>query len=320
MRLLLSSAVSLMVVAGTALATPDPDRQYLIIGVSGGLQDGFPERPKMNYHQGLEDETKAIYVGRALVRGYKAFLDVMQPGWRQYVEEPGQPLINSNVFASGCREHANEYWVYLVDARQVMAVLNNEPRFLGITPDTGQVDLTAEETSPAVKDLFLHIIDQHGKTDKKSVAIPLVTALWFQYESHVPSPSIKIKEDGTEVTNFPESLALWAGVNDKDRTAVLGAACQDKTCPVEAKEAEQRYWDGIRAAVRKAEANRPSEQDAKEYGPPFQCKSKVKFGVGNETARINNPFTVDQVLAMFTAIGVDLNFEEGVMKPQIAVD
>jgi hypothetical protein len=111
----------LFVVLFLAVATsaaPSKDRHYLLVGVSGGLQDGFPERHKLNYNHGLEDESKAIYVGKGLVKGYKAFLDVMQPGWRQYVDEPGQPYINSNVFASGCAEHANEYWVYLVDSRQ----------------------------------------------------------------------------------------------------------------------------------------------------------------------------------------------------------
>ena len=276
--------------------------EYFIVGVSGGLQDGFPERFKMDYHHGLEDEVKAIFVGTALVRGYKAFLDVMQPGWRQYVEEPGQPYINSNVFASGCYEHANEYWVYFIDSRQVMAVLNNEPRFLSITPDTGQVDLTADETSPAVKDLFRTIIDAQGKTDKSSVAIPLVTAVWFQPESHIPSPPIIIKEDGTEITNFPDSLALWANVSDADRTAMQ--SCQeDQTCPADARHAEQRYWDGIRAAIRKAEQSRPVKVT---YGPPFQCKTRVQFGVGKDTARINSPFTTEQIASLLQSSGADL--------------
>jgi hypothetical protein len=54
--------------------------EYYVIGVSGGLQDGFPDRGKMDYV-----DSKAIFLGRALVRGYKAYLDVMQEGWRQYV-------------------------------------------------------------------------------------------------------------------------------------------------------------------------------------------------------------------------------------------
>lgn len=74
--------------ASTNTAAQPPPRvelEYLVVGVSGGLQDGFPERPKMDYHAGQADESKAIFLGRALVRGYKAYLDVMQQGWRQYV-------------------------------------------------------------------------------------------------------------------------------------------------------------------------------------------------------------------------------------------
>jgi hypothetical protein len=194
-----------------------------------------------------------------------------------------------------------------------MSVLNNEPRFLSITPDTGQIDLQAEETSSTVKKLFLELIAQQGKANLKSAALPLVTAVWFQHESHVPSPILFIKEDGTEVTNFPESLAKWAGVDDAGRTAVLDSNCQGDTCPADAKVAEQAYWDGIRAAVRKAEANRPTEEEASKYGPPFKCKEKVRFGVDNDTARINYPFTVDEASAAFRAIGYELDFEGGAM-------
>ena len=110
-----------------------PEPQYMIIGVSGGLQDGFPERSKLNYVNNNVENVPAIFLGRGLVRGYKAYLDVMQPTWRQYVD-PDEDLeedydddgdkqqhqqrqqqlpvtINSNVIASGCYHHANEYWM-----------------------------------------------------------------------------------------------------------------------------------------------------------------------------------------------------------------
>jgi hypothetical protein len=65
-------------------AALDERREYLVVGVSGGLQDGFPEHVRLDFHSGEPDESKAIFLGRALVRGYKAYLDVMQDGWRQY--------------------------------------------------------------------------------------------------------------------------------------------------------------------------------------------------------------------------------------------
>ena len=235
---------------------PLKDQQYLLVGVSCGLQDGFPEQPKLNYDHGLEDKSMAIYVGKGLVKGNKAFfLDVMQSGWRQYVNKCDQPLINtSNVCPSSCAEHANENLIYyLVDSRQVTAVLNNsKPRFLSMIapPDTGQIILTAEETTTlAAKSLFAQLIEQQGKTNKNAVTLKFVTAVWFQYKtSHVPSPVLYLKADGTQVAHFPESPAKWASVDDQSQTAAMldSSNCLDETCPpVEAEVAQQAYWDGI---------------------------------------------------------------------------
>ena len=109
-----------------------------------------------------------------------------------------------------------------------MAVLNNDPHLLSITPDTGQIDLTAEETALAVKSLFAQLIEQQGIANKNAVTQPFLTATWFQYKSHGPSPVLYIKADGTQVTNFPESLAKWAGMDDRGRTAMLDSSnCLD---------------------------------------------------------------------------------------------
>ena len=48
------------------------------------IQKGFPERFRMDYNSGLQDEIEAKFLGRALVRGYRSYLDVMQKDWRQY--------------------------------------------------------------------------------------------------------------------------------------------------------------------------------------------------------------------------------------------
>jgi len=308
-----------VLVASFVAAAPSENREYLIVGVSGGLQDGFPEHHKLDYHSGESDESRAIFLGRALVRGYKAFLDVMQEGWRQYSPEPMQPLINCNVFASGCYEHANEYWIYLVDSRQLLSALNHEPRFLSITPDTGQIDLDADATFPAVKAFLGREIEKQGKTDMLHVAVPLVTAVWF-HESHVPSPIIRTLDDGTQVTNFPDSLALWANVSDSDRTAKAEAMCSSGTpdeqvCTAEilaeAEAAYMRYWDGIRKAIRAAEAKVQSP----DHGPPFKCKKKVRFGVGVDTARVNYPMSASEVETALRDIGFNVDFIEGEMHP-----
>ena len=322
---------------------------YSLIGVSGGLQEGFPAHAKLHYQDTDNGSVvKALFLGRGLVRGYKAFLDLMEPSWREYTPETADqpPVINSNVFASGCYEHANEYWLYLVDSRHVLSILNNEPRFLSMTPDTGRIELDANGTSPLVRDfLTAHVQQKRPASSFKEithVAIPLVTCVYFQENSHIPSPTFYTLDEGaTQVTNFPDSLALWAKVNDKDRTAVLDITkrCNQKNKKTKqetkkamdadcgpsvwalAVEGEQRYWGGIRQAIRYAEAHRPSQDDVQTYAPPFQCQQKVRFGVGKEddpestSTRVNYALTVTQVTDLFQQIGFRPDFEQGEIIP-----
>ena len=287
----------------TPSRTSSAENSYLVIGVSGGLQHGFPEHNKLHYTSGSE-VVKAIYLGRALVRGYRGYLDVMQPTHRQYHEAPAR--INSNVFATGCQEHANEYWVYAVDTRQAMGILNNEPRFLSITPDTGLVDLTdasGKYTTELLKNFMGNEIQKQNKSNTDVVAIPLVTAVWFDHTSHVPSPVIETLEDGTEVTNYPQSLAKWAGLDDalpsqlpvvsKD-TCVTNedTAEEDGATGYHAKSGpEKEHWDKVRSKIEDAENNRPTEEEAQEFAPwNWNCKKKARFGVGTDMARVNYAF------------------------------
>lgn len=265
----------------------------------------------MDYKPGEVDEVTAIYIGRALVRGTKSFLDVMEPGWRQYTPEPEQPLINSVNIVSGCYEHANQYWIYLVDSRQALSVLNNEPRFLSITPDTALVDLNAAETDHAVKALSLHEINRQGKAEQSQVALPIVVAT-FYHGSFVPSPAIIKHADGTTVTNFPESLAQWAAVNDQDRTA----GCQDTTSEEcynseLVLEAQARYWNGIRKAIRTAEENRLPISEWKANGPPFKCLKLARMGAGSEHARINYSFLPSDLTDIFKDAGYEIDLKRG---------
>lgn len=276
-------------------------QEYMIVGVSGGLQAGFPDHPNLDYHPGQDDEVQAVFLGRALVRGYKSFLDVMEPDWRQYTPEPGQPLINCNVFPSGCYEHANQYWIYLVDARQFVTILMREPRFLSITPDLGLIDLTVRETSPVVKHIAQHEIARQGKADTSHIGFPIVTAAWFNPTSHVESPVLYTMEDGTEVTNFAQSLATWAGVIFKDSCNATGHQIDGDDLDSEsfaflAPDAQDAFWKAIRKAVRSAEDNRPTSTN---IGPPFRCQGKkARFGVSKSMAQVNYPFSPLEFAAM----------------------
>ncbi|KAG7347627.1 hypothetical protein IV203_016332 [Nitzschia inconspicua] len=281
--------------------------EYVMVGVSGGLQEGFPEHDRMDYHSGLDDEVPAVFLGRALVRGYKSYLDVMQPTHRQYSTEPELSLINPNVIATGCYHHANEYWIYLVDTRQFATILLNEPRFLSIAADLGLVDLQAEETGPLVKFIAQHEIRKQKKSDLDYIAFPIVTGAWYNPSSHVPAPVLYTKEDGTQVTNFPQSLATWAGVID-------GTECSARTDDecfdfLAAGEASKFFFDSINKAIRHAEVHRPSLAQAMADGPPFSCEKKARFGVSKETARINYPFTPQEFRSMLQNGGYEIDFQ-----------
>ena len=288
-------------------------QNYIIIGVSGGLQDGFPDHKNLDWHAGQEDEVQAVFLGRALVRGYKAYLDVMEHGWRQYTPEPEQPLINCNVIPSGCWFHANEYWMYLVDTRQFTAVLMNEPRFLSITPDLGLVDLQAEETGPLVKHIAHYQARIQNKSDTTAVAFPIVTGAWYNPSSHVLSPILYIKEDGTQVTNFPQSLAKWAGV---DVESSKETSCQvldtEIYCGQENRGQyhQQEYWDSVRRAIRHAEQNRLLDSQTEAHAPTgFKCERKARFGVSPNQARVNYPFSQQEVSDMLKDGGFEIDFE-----------
>lgn len=298
------------------------NQEYIIVGVSGGLQAGFPDHENLDYHPGKEDEVQAVFLGRALVRGYKSYLDVMEPDWRQYTPEPRQPLINCNVYPSGCYEHSNQYWIYLVDTRQFLTILMKEPRFLSITPDLGLVDLTVRETSPVVKHIAAHEISKQGKTNSSYIGFPIVTAAWFNPSSHVESPILYTLEDGTQVTNFAQSLATWAGVISEDSCSAAVDGGDNENVDSEsfaflAPEAPQDFWKAIRKSIRAGEENR-STSSSKAAGPPYECQRQARFGVSKDMAQINYPFVPSDFSAMLAKGGYSVDFQSAVVSETLA--
>ena len=277
--------------------------RYCLIGVSGTLQDGFPLRPHLDYYHhhhhhpyreatpnatlnGDSDTsssssaapmatTPALFLGRALVRGVKAYLDVKDAGWREHVPEPHLPrLPNAVVLATGCYEHANLYHLYAVDERQVWHILANEPRFLAITPDTGLIDLMAPETDagPLLRALVEHT-DATNPTPRpvegsvEAANVPLVLGVWYHH-TYIESPAAYVQSDGTHVTSFETSLAQWAGVvlQDLMGTTVSSSSDGSPTCSAGSStgttttattlgnNATVDAWDRVALATRQAEA------------------------------------------------------------------
>jgi hypothetical protein len=307
-RITSSLLSALLLLNGSICRAAECSQEYIIVGVSGGLQAGFPDHKNLDYHAGKDDEVQAVFLGRALVRGYKSYLDVMESDWRQYTPEPGQPLINCNVFPSGCYEHANQYWMYLVDTRQFITILMKEPRFLSIAPDLGLVDLNVRETSPVVKFIAEHEMTKQGKTNSSYIAFPIVTAAWFNPTSHVESPVLYTLEDGTEVTNFAQSLATWAGIIAADSCSSAsedGDDVDSESFAFLAASAQDDFWKAIRKSVRQAEENRTVTSMT---GPPFQCKKQARFGVSKDMAQINYPFVPSVFSAILAEGGYSIDF------------
>lgn len=299
-----------------------------MIAVSGGLQDGFPGRDKLDYITETE-RSRATLIGKAFVRGYKSYLDVMEEDYREYMPLE-QSTVNPNVFASGCYEHANEYFVYLVDARQVFQVLLHEPRFLSITPDTGWTEI--QFSSPLVQAIAKHEISLDEKTkNMEQVAFPLVTAVHFQSTSLIETPHVK-EVDGSKVTNYPESIALWAGADNKDRLEYIQAyedclydsssSSSSSSCDMESHESFQRYWTTIRQAIQKVRDERATTSSSPPTTPQpntWKCQKRVRFGTSKETTRMQRAYTAKSFQTMLqtinnkkeTNIVYDIDFGKG---------
>jgi hypothetical protein len=236
----------------------------------------------------------------------------------------------------------------MIDARQVLFVLNNEPRFLSITPDTGLIDLhMLQNTTLQLPDTlkldyssvngFIQRYLEHLRAaqngmilDDRYVAVPLVTAVYFNPSSHVPSPIIQTLTDGTEITNFPNSLALWAKVNNSDRTALVDAGCIPPTgaCVQSvhetAMEAETRFWSGIRQAIRQAEADRSTDTlSSPTVGgglPRWNCRSYTRFGAGPYTVRVNPPFTLSLIESLLSSMDYVIDWRTNRVVPVMKDD
>jgi hypothetical protein len=190
----------------------------IMVAVSGTLEEGFPLRPNLDYTSPTE-MVPAVFLGRALIRGLRAHLDMKDPASREYKAPPERNPVNPALIPSGDELDANVSSIYLVDRRQAARALLNEPRFLSMVPDLAKVDLDAEETSPDLRKLLLQsIAETPGITNTKNVTFLQVISVWNSCH-FLPSPVLYTKPDGTRVTDFPNSLAKFASTTDATRVS-----------------------------------------------------------------------------------------------------
>jgi len=188
----------------------------IVLAVSGTLQEGFPLNKHLDH-----PETKSIFIGWGLVRGVKSYFDIKTKGVsREFAEIHDLskfPNVNPCAVVTGNKLHANVYALYMVDVRAALKALCGEPRYLSITPDAVKVDLSAAETSDNVKKLMRQFIKEQGFKNMDECAVLAVVSVVWRGPTFVENPVLYVKPDGTEVTNFHEGIAKWAGTDDKLR-------------------------------------------------------------------------------------------------------
>jgi hypothetical protein len=191
---------------------------FVMVAVSGTLEEGFPLRPNLNFVSPTE-RVNAVFLGSALIRGLRAHLDMKDPSSREYKAPPELASVNPGLVPSGDDHDANISSIYLVDRRQAVRALLNEPRFLSMTPDLAKVDIDAAETDASTRALILQAIKETpGMTNTRQATFLQVISTWTSCH-FLPSPVLYTKPDGTRVTDFPNSLAAFARTSEVQRTA-----------------------------------------------------------------------------------------------------
>jgi len=201
------------------------ETKFVIVAVSGTLEEGFPLRPNLDFITEVVEGNPpvfATFLGHALVRGVRAFLDIKDPNSREFVPAPGLNPVNPSLVASGNNNDANISSIYLVDRRQAVRALLREPRYLSLVPDLGKVDIHAPETDESVRKLLLQAIQEDttllAPKNTEQVTFLQVISTWKSCH-FVPSPVLSTKPDGTRITDFPNSLAAFAGTTDAERVS-----------------------------------------------------------------------------------------------------
>ena len=178
----------------------------MIVAVSGTIETGFELRSNIDW-----PGCPAVDLGLGLCRGAKMFFDVKDVGSREY--DPKRPSrVNPAMVLTGDDKDANLYSIFLVDERACMKALLGEPRYLSMAPDALRIDLESHLTSPRVK-----------RFAQSTQCAVLSVVSCFKSRRFVEAPPFVVLDDGTRVTNFKKSIAIWAGVDE----ACLGTSAWD---------------------------------------------------------------------------------------------
>ena len=279
--------------------------KFVIVAVSGTLEEGFALRPNLDFITEVNEGNPpvlAIFLGHALVRGVKAFLDIKDSNSREFKATPFNP-INPALVASGNNNDANISSIYLVDRRQAVRALLREPRYLSMVPDLGKVEIDAAETSPDLRKLLRQAIQEDttilAPKNNDQVTFLQVISTWKSCH-FVPSPILTTKADGTRVTDFPNSLAAFAGTTDAERLS-------DPTS----------YNNKVETAVRAKLAAAPSEagsdgciDNPSTFPAPTAPDTLTHYAVDKFTKRMNDAYRPCQFEEFAARAGVNIQVPE----------
>lgn len=211
MKLFLLLIITLFLVISAGAAQQYDAEGRILIGVSGTLMEGLDLRERLDWkarRHNNKKPVKASYIGQALVRGYKGYFNIQERD------------ANAVVLPTGCHDDGHIFAFYLVAPEQLPLIVYGSPHDWTISSNGGTIDLTALETSQEVKELAQREIQRHGFSNEGSFSALLVTGMWFDAQHYVEMPVISTShDDGTHVTSFVDSLALWSGANGQDLVA-----------------------------------------------------------------------------------------------------
>jgi len=285
--------------------------KFALVAVSGTLEEGFPLRPNLDFLSEVNEGNPpvlGIFLGHALVRGVRAFLDIKDSSSREFQPVGTLNPINPGLVASGNNNDANISSLYLVDRRQAARALLREPRYLSMVPDLAKVDIHAAETDPDVRNFILQAIEEDttigltGPKNMNQVTLLQVISTWKSCH-FVESPVLYTKPDGARVTDFPNSLAEFAGTTDAERISSPASYNAKVEAAVRAK---------LALPAGQAGSNNCIDNASSFPAPPLPGGTDplIRYGVDKNTKRMNDVYRPCQLEEFAARAGLNIQVEQ----------
>eukprot|EP00931_Biecheleriopsis_adriatica_P059923 TRINITY_DN35931_c0_g1_i1.p1 TRINITY_DN35931_c0_g1~~TRINITY_DN35931_c0_g1_i1.p1 ORF type:complete len:297 (+),score=55.51 TRINITY_DN35931_c0_g1_i1:69-959(+) len=184
--------------------TRTSEPRFVVIAVSGTLEDGFELRHRLDYiDEKTGERVNATFLGLGLMRGAKMYFDA----WPEWLSQPSRA--NPAILLTGDWCDANQYALYIVDERQVLTALLGEPRMLSMTPDSLLLQLDDSGTDPQVSRFARAVL---GDAESECGIMAVVGT--FKACSFLAAPPYETRSDCTRVTTFRASMAKFARITN----------------------------------------------------------------------------------------------------------